>query len=79
MKTQKLVTCTSLYTSIGSGNLRNDIHALLNLDFIFLAILVDESWKIKHKNENFEEINCKRTNSNEERGRWITKFIFKNP
>lgn len=47
MKTQKLVTCTSLYTSTGSGNLRNDVHALLNLLFILLAILVDESWKKK--------------------------------
>ena len=30
---------TSLYTSIGSFNLRNEIHALVNFDFIFLAML----------------------------------------
>lgn len=33
--------CTSLYTSSGRGNLRNDIHALLNLSFIFLATLLE--------------------------------------
>lgn len=68
MKIQKLATCTSLYTSTGSGNLRNDIHALVNLDFIFLAILVDESWGKYIKRKTYKEINYKRANSNEEKG-----------
>lgn len=33
---------TSLYTSRGRGNLRNDIHALVNFSFIFFAALLDD-------------------------------------
>lgn len=40
-----VITCfnfTSLYTSRGRVNLRNDIHALVNFSFIFFAAFLDD-------------------------------------
>lgn len=46
---------TSLYTSRGRGNLRNDIHALVNFSFIFFAALLDDKVPViyREKENNY--------------------------
>jgi len=43
---------TSLYTSMGRGSLRNEIHALVNFNFILLLIVAGErSWSFNRINK----------------------------